>query len=152
MRRGGAERADVGDAHAVDVPRRLIARRTLRDIARLLSRGVATNVVSIEEHAGGLLHDDPRIASARNVLELDFRYVDARTGFTNVEQRRFGGYSDGLCNRRIQRHRDVRVLRDAHSDACACRRSVAGQLRLEAVRAGREADETKVSERTRDAL
>src|SRR5258706_81587 len=59
VRRRGAGGGEVGDVHTVNVPRRLIAGRALRDVTGLLARLVAADVDAVHLHAGGLLQDDP---------------------------------------------------------------------------------------------
>ena len=147
--RRGAERADVGDVDAVDVPRRLVGRGTLAGEVRLLAGLVATDVDAVDEHAGRLLEDDPRVAAAGNGLELDLGHGRTRAGPADVEQRSLGRDRDRLSHRRVQGQRHVGAGAETDVEPRARRRAVTGQLSLEGVRTGGEVGEAEATLRVR---
>ena len=146
-----AERAHVGDRDAVHVPGVLVGVRALGLVVRLLTRFGAADVHAIDDDAGNGLEHDPRIARARNVLQL----VEVDVGRDRLPL--------GLDDRRLRRDVDfLRQAADAQRDAerhdrAGVDRHVLvpvvgepGELGGHGVAPGREVDEVRLALGVRD--
>jgi len=65
-----SQRAHIGDRNAVHEPRVVAGRRPFGDVVGLLARLRAADVDAIDDDAGHRLQHYPRVARARNVLQL----------------------------------------------------------------------------------
>ena len=149
--RRGAERAHVGDRHAVDRPRVVARARSLADVVGLLARLGAADVDAVDVDRRHGLHHDPRVARRRDILQLFERDVGRRRLAFRVDDRRRRRDVDGL-HLTGYRHADVDWCRGArrHLHLRIVERAEAGERRLDGVRADRQIQEVRLALRVSD--
>ena len=83
-----ADRADIGDVHAIDVERLLRIGGPSSDYDVLLTAFRAADVYAIELNARRQTHDDEWVATGRKLLQFVVRDDRARSGLARIDQRR----------------------------------------------------------------
>ncbi len=144
---GAADRGHVGEVDAVDREDVVGAGGAADVEVRLLAALVAADVDAVGEHAGRLAQQRPGVARGRDLVEILLRERRSLVLLARVDERRLGGDADRLLQRRGHRHAHVDLGADAHADAGLLDLGEAGELGLQGVLAGIEAEEAEVAAR-----
>ena len=136
--------AHVGDRHAVNEEVVLAGCNTLSTERRLLTGLVTTNVDAIDENAGRLVEDGPRVTGGRDLLELDLADRGALLKLALIEQRGLGGDRDGLLDSGGESQRNAGVAVDADGDAGVLDGAKAFEFSLNGVGARIESQEAEL--------